>query len=442
MESGMISVDKWSSGSQAYFLTHLHADHTAGLSANWNRGPLYCSRLTAKLLPCKFPGFDLSLLRVLDIGCWDILSLTSPSSGSVATVHVKAIDAGHCPGSVMYLFRGEFGCMLYTGDFRWEKSGDGANIGRTMLLDALKNHKLDALYLDNTYCNPKYSFPSREVAARQVVDIITAHPDHEIIIGIDSLGKEDLLLCISRALNIKIWVWPERLQIMHLLGFVDNFTTKTAHTRVRAVPRYSFSIDTLESLNAFKPTIGIMPSGLPWAMKYVTGKKNLFSPPSSLCNKTNFGPQVASCSKIQDSSENSAHDNRYYKHIYVVPYSDHSCFHEIQEFIELLRPINIKGIVSSSSSYIDPRYYFGHLCGTKQASWRVHQKLENEEEIGKVEEAFDKVEGAHVKSAAPPLSGIKRRPDYVDFFGIRVSRVSLLRRLSRGVRISDPDALV
>lgn len=68
----------------------------------------------------------------------------------------------------MYLFRGEFGYMLYTGDFRWEKSIDGANIGRTMLLDALKNHKLDALYLDNTYCNPKYSFPSREVAARQV----------------------------------------------------------------------------------------------------------------------------------------------------------------------------------------------------------------------------------------------------------------------------------
>ncbi|XP_073147120.1 uncharacterized protein [Henckelia pumila] len=443
MESGMISVDKWSSGSQAYFLTHLHADHTAGLSAAWRRGPLFCSRLTAKLFPCKFPEFDLSLLRVLDIGCWDTLSLTSPSSGSPATVYVKAIDARHCPGSVMFLFRGEFGCMLYTGDFRWEKSVDGTNMGSTMLLDALEDHKLDSLCLDNTYCNPKYSFPSREVAARQVVDIITAHPDHDIIIGIDSLGKEDLLLYISSVLNIKIWVWPERLQIMHLLGFVDNFTTKTTLTRVRAVPRYSFGIDTLESLNTFKPTIGILPSGLPWAMKYVTGNKRLFcSPSASLNNKTNFRPEISNCSKIQDSTGASADDKRYYKHIHVVPYSDHSCFVEIQEFIELLRPINIKGIVSSSSSYIDPRYYFGHLCGTKQASWRVHQKLENEKGVDMIGEGVDKVEGAPVKLETPPMSGMKRRLDHVDFFGIRVSRVSLLRRLSRGARISDHEELV
>ena len=38
----------------------------------------------------------------------------------------------------------------------------------------------------------------------QVVDIIKSHPDHDIIIGIDSLGKEDLLLHISRMLNIKV----------------------------------------------------------------------------------------------------------------------------------------------------------------------------------------------------------------------------------------------
>ena len=38
----------------------------------------------------------------------------------------------------------------------------------------------------------------------QVVDIIASHPDHDIIIGIDSLGKEDLLLHISRVLKIKV----------------------------------------------------------------------------------------------------------------------------------------------------------------------------------------------------------------------------------------------
>lgn len=68
----------------------------------------------------------------------------------------------------MYLFRGEFGCTLYTGDFRWERTSERAQNGRTMLLNALKDLQLDMLYLDNTYCNPTYSFPSREVAARQV----------------------------------------------------------------------------------------------------------------------------------------------------------------------------------------------------------------------------------------------------------------------------------
>lgn len=68
----------------------------------------------------------------------------------------------------MYLFRGEFGCTLYTGDFRWESTSERAQTGRTMLLKAMKDVQLDMLYLDNTYCNPTYCFPSREVAARQV----------------------------------------------------------------------------------------------------------------------------------------------------------------------------------------------------------------------------------------------------------------------------------
>jgi hypothetical protein len=38
----------------------------------------------------------------------------------------------------------------------------------------------------------------------QIVDIIRAHPDHEVIISVDTLGKEDLLLHISRALGTKV----------------------------------------------------------------------------------------------------------------------------------------------------------------------------------------------------------------------------------------------
>lgn len=94
----MVSVDRWTAGSQVYFLTHLHADHLSGLTSKWSRGPLYCSRITAKLFPIKFPGFDLSLLQIVEIGQWHSVSLLSPSSGSSTTVYFMAIDAHHCPG--------------------------------------------------------------------------------------------------------------------------------------------------------------------------------------------------------------------------------------------------------------------------------------------------------------------------------------------------------
>ncbi|KAF5949302.1 hypothetical protein HYC85_011295 [Camellia sinensis] len=131
-------------------------------------------------------------------------TLVSPTTESNTTVDVIPIDAHHRPGAVMYLFRGEFGCMLYTGDFRWETTSKRVEIGRSMLLSSLGNDEVDILYLDNTYCNPSYSFPSREVAAQQVAGVIASHLEHDIIISIDSLGKEDLLLHIAQALKIKV----------------------------------------------------------------------------------------------------------------------------------------------------------------------------------------------------------------------------------------------
>ncbi|XP_022135633.1 5' exonuclease Apollo-like [Momordica charantia] len=420
MENGLISVDRWSDGSQVYFLTHLHSDHTKGLSSKWSKGPLFCSRLTAKLFPFKFPNFNLSLIRVLDIGFWHSISLVSPSSGSRKVIKVMAIDAHHCPGAVMLLFRGEFGCLLYTGDFRWEMSSERANKGRITLLNALGENTVDILYLDNTYCNPSHAFPSREIAAQQIVDIIASHPEHDIIIGIDSLGKEDLLLHISRMLKIKIWVWPERLLTMHLLGFNDRFTTKTNLTRVRAVPRYSFSIETLEGLNQMRPTVGIMPSGLPWVVRSHEGGDDIIS--GSLLTARYSRSKSNANGKLESV-------NRFHKYIFTVPYSDHACFSEIQEFIKLVRPTNIKGIVSSSCCYIEPLYYFGRLCGAKQPVKRFHRKQKRTERSERgVDVNFVKADKRQVMNGSN-----------VGILSVRLGRVSALRRVQRGAHLVEGD---
>ncbi|KDP28043.1 hypothetical protein JCGZ_19741 [Jatropha curcas] len=323
-----------------------------------------------------------------------------------------AIDAHHCPG-----------------DFRWETESERAKIGRTMLLNALENDRVDLLYLDNTYCNPSFDFPPREVAAQQVVDIIAFHPSHDIVIGIDTLGKEDLLLHISRMLKIKIWVWPERLQIMHLLGFRDIFTTNTSLTRVRAVPRYSFSIDTLKGLNTMHPTIGIMPSGLPWVVKPDKGDDNIFG--SSLNSCYRKGKSSANGGTSTDEQiGNDGSLERFHQYIYTVPYSDHSCFAEIKEFIELVQPTSIKGIVSSSSCYADPLYYFGRLCGDNRQSERLCYKQGKKEDGKRMIAVQTKSYSGNVKSTGAIR---KRRKE-------RVSRVRVLRRLHCGAKVEENDS--
>jgi len=363
MEEGLVSVDRFCTGSQAYFLTHLHQDHTRGLASagGWRHGPLYCSPITARLLPARFPGIDASLLRPLAPGASASLSLSSLTSGRPLSLRVSAIPALHCPGSLMYLFRGDLGCMLYTGDFRWELGCDRARRAKQALLDALGGDTVDLLYLDNTYCHPSLNFPPRPVVAEQMVNIIRAHPDHEVIIGVDTLGKEDLLLHISRALQTKIWVWPQRLLTIHLLGIDENheiFTTQTSLTRIRAVPRYSVTIESLEALNTVCPTIGIIPSGIPWLWKSGDGKgkpKGRSPAKSVRCKGRDEG-------LIEMDFDPLSPPKLFDKDSYTLPYSEHACFSELEDFMQTVRPSTVIGIVSTSFCYVNPRHHFRHLC--------------------------------------------------------------------------------
>lgn len=219
----------------------------------------------------------------------------------------------------------------------------------------------------------------------------------------------------------QIWVWPERLQTMHLLGFLDSFTTKTSLTRVRAIPRYSFNMETLQALNTMRPTIGIMPSGLPWAAKYCKTKGNIFGPSPSTCSKKMTNGDLVF--------------ERYDEYTYSVPYSDHSCFSEIKEFVELLQPSNIKGIVSSSECFIEPQYYFGHFCGKKHDSRKLYHKFCDEE-------GDERFKGVRIQSPSKVncnMSRRKRRKKEAGISSSRVNRVSLLRRMRRGIKLADAD---
>ncbi|XP_074119207.1 5' exonuclease Apollo [Sminthopsis crassicaudata] len=288
-----IAVDLWNlrraGSARLFFLTHLHADHTEGLSSTWAR-PLYCSPLTARLLHCRLQVSP-KWIRALEVGESHVLPLDEMGH---ETVTVTLMDANHCPGSVMFLFEGYFGTILYTGDFRYSPS---------MLQEpALRLGKqIHTLYLDNTNCDPALVLPSRQEAAQQIAELIRRHPQHDVKIGLYSLGKESLLEQLG--LEFRTWVVlsPRRMEVVQLMELADVFTLEEGAGRIHAVNCAEVCWNTMLQWNQTRPTIAILP----------TSRRISVSHPG----------------------------------IHVVPYSDHSSFSELCDFVSALRPCRIVPIV-------------------------------------------------------------------------------------------------
>ena len=92
-----------------YFLTHAHSDHTCGLHGSFDVGTVYCSALTARVLRATL-GVRQKVIQTIEVG----------QTLVVEGVAVTALDAGHCPGSLMFLFvhLATGHRALHTGDCR------------------------------------------------------------------------------------------------------------------------------------------------------------------------------------------------------------------------------------------------------------------------------------------------------------------------------------
>lgn len=86
----------------------------------------------------------------------------------------------------------------------------------------LSGVEIDVLYLDNTYMDPKFTFPSREDAAMKCLAVLEAHPYNTVIIGVDSLGKEDLLYFLAKSLKQPVLTrragWFQALPLTHTIA--------------------------------------------------------------------------------------------------------------------------------------------------------------------------------------------------------------------------------
>ena len=170
---------------------------------------------------------------------------------------------------------------------------------------------MDRLYLDNTFNNPRCKFPSRACCKKKIIEILGDHPEHEIVLAVYTLGKEDLLVDIALALQTRVVVGQSRMNMLQLLELRDVFTTNENEGRVRLVRRQAISRKNMTKWNAEAPTIAIIPSGL---FSILDGK-----------------PYA------------NQHD------VFIVPYSDHSSYPELQEFVSRVCPRAIYPIVRDSN---------------------------------------------------------------------------------------------
>ncbi|XP_074978097.1 5' exonuclease Apollo isoform X6 [Caretta caretta] len=166
----------------------------------------------------------------------------------------------------------------------------------------LRNQKrIDVLYLDNTNCDPLGDLPSRQQATQQIKELIRAHPNHQVKIGVYSLGKESLLADLALEFHTWIVVSPKRLEQMKVLGLVDVFTAEEGAGWIHGVDISEICWEAMISWNQQRPTIAILPTSRPV--------------------------------KIPHPS------------VHLVPYSDHSSFSELLEFVQWLKPCSIVPIV-------------------------------------------------------------------------------------------------
>ncbi|XP_068452922.1 5' exonuclease Apollo [Clinocottus analis] len=291
-----LAVDFWHvrkcPSTRLFFLSHMHSDHTVGLTSTWSNRPIYCSPTTAALLRLKLQVKE-QWIHPLELAESYLLPLDDIGKEKMT---VTLIEANHCPGAVMFLFEGYFGSILYTGDFRYTPSMLRESCLRT-------NATIDVLYLDNTNCDPNRTLPSRQKATQEIKEIIRSHMNHNVVIGIYSLGKESLLL--ELAMEFKTWIEVsfERMETLKVLDLPDVFTTDPGAGRIRAVEQSEIRAATFHHWNKEQPTLAIIPTSRP-----------LLS----------FHPNV-----------------------YVVPYSDHSSYQELEDFVSALKPTSLLPIVGN-----------------------------------------------------------------------------------------------
>uniref|UniRef100_A0A0D3CYG6 DNA ligase n=1 Tax=Brassica oleracea var. oleracea TaxID=109376 RepID=A0A0D3CYG6_BRAOL len=313
--------------SVAFFLSHFHSDHYAGLSSSWSRGIIFSSHITARLLK-----------QILQVPSQLVFPLPMNQKVIIDGSEVVLIDVNHCPGAVQFLFKTNDGLERYihTGDFRFCDS---------MRSDPFLSSFVgcEGVFLDTTYCNPKFVFPTQQESVDYVINVIdkidreSKENEKKVLFLVATyvVGKEKILIEIAKRCKRKIFVDARKMSILNVLecGESGMFTEDKSESDVHVVgwnvlgetwpyfrPNFAKMNEVMVE-RGYDKVVGFVPTG--WTYEV---KRNKFAV------------------KVKDSME-----------IHLVPYSEHSNYDELREYIKLLRPKRVIPTVGVDVEKMDSR---------------------------------------------------------------------------------------
>jgi len=396
-------------GCNAYFLSHFHSDHYIGLTSTWCHGPIYCSHITANLVKQQL---RVDPKWVVDLE-WEQKTELPGTQG----VSVTMIPANHCPGSSIYLFEKvvrkglapKVQRVLHCGDFRACPAHVEHPLLKPDVMDAItgktQQQKIDVCYLDTTYLNPKYAFPSQEDVIQACADMCVSLNKTEVddkdgreqmkkeragssmanfvrvdskdegcegepaddaaepskpakknrgqllvIVGTYSIGKERICLGIAKALDSKIYAPPGKQRICAALEDPElnaRLTSDPRKAQVHMTPLFEIRAETLgdyltEYRDRFSRAVGFRPSG--WNYR-PPGSRFTESPAvGTVLYSENWksGYSMRNLAPQRGSTSRAS--------CFGVPYSEHSSFRELTMFCCALRIDKIVPTVNVGSA--------------------------------------------------------------------------------------------
>ncbi|XP_074873704.1 protein artemis isoform X5 [Carettochelys insculpta] len=230
---------------------------------------------------------------------------------------VTLLPAGHCPGSVMFLFQGQNGTVLYTGDFRLAK-GEAARM--ELLHSGTRVKDIQSVYLDTTFCDPRfYQIPSREECLNGILELvrswITLSCYHVVWLNCKAAyGYEYLFTNLSEELGVKVHV--NKLEMFKNMPEILHHVTTDRHTQIHAC-RHPRDDDYLRG------------NRLPCGMTSQNGTplRIISVKPSTMW----FGERTRKTNIIVRTGESS----------YRACFSFHSSYSEIKDFLGYICPVNV-----------------------------------------------------------------------------------------------------